>query len=211
MNIIGIGAGGHAKVVLDILLKQPNYSVIGMFDADENMWGRALLGVPILGCDAMLGGGAMDHEVNGFFVGVGATRTLALRRRLYEFAVGKGLAPIDVIHPASNVSKYATLGCGFTVMAAVIINAGSRLGENVLVNSGAIVEHDCIIGKHVHIATSACLCGGVEVGEETMVGAGSVIRQGVRIGRRAIIGAGAVVIRDVPDDCMVVGNPARII
>lgn len=209
MNTIGIGAGGHAKVVLDILLQQQHCSVIGLLDADKARWGNALLGVPILGGDEEIDRLINLENITAFFVGIGAIKSLALRRKAYEYALGKGLAPLDIMHPSAHISRHAMHGSGVTMMVSSIVNAGSSIGNNVIINTGAIVEHDCSVGNHVHIATGACVTGGVEIGDESMVGAGSVIRQGVRIGKRVVVGAGAVVIKDVPDDCVVVGNPAN--
>lgn len=209
MKAIGMGAGGHAKVVLDILLQQQHCSIVGLLDADKARWGSALLGIPILGGDEDLGKLIDSENITAFFLGIGAVKSLAQRRKLYEYAFGKGLAPLDVVHPSAHVSRHTTLGAGVTLMVSSIINAGSRIGDNVIINTGAIVEHDCIIGNHVHIATGACLSGGVEIGDESMVGAGSVIRQGVRIGKRAVVGAGAVVIKDVIEGSVIVGNPAN--
>jgi len=206
---IGIGAGGHAKVLLDILLGQEQYSVIGLLDSDSRMWGNTVFGVPILGDDSELDRLIAEKTVTAFFVGVGAVKSLTHRRILYENTINKGLIPIDIVHPSAQISSYATLGNGVSIMAAAIINASSRIGVNVIINSGAIVEHDCIIGSHVHIATGVHLAGGVAIDDESMIGAGSVIRQGIKIGKRATVGAGAVVIKDVPDDCIVVGNPAK--
>ena len=208
---VGIGAGGHAKVLLDILLEQGQYSVIGLLDFDPGMWGNSLFGVSILGGDAELDTLIADKNITAFFLGVGAVKSLKHRRKLYEDAISKGLVPINIIHPSAQISSRALLGSGVSVMAGAIINASSRIGENVIINTGAIVEHDCLIGSHVHIATGARLAGNVEVGDESMIGAGSVIRQGIKIGNRAVIGAGAVVVKNVTDDCLVVGNPARVL
>lgn len=207
-QVIGIGAGGHAKVLLDILLEQEQYCVIGLLEADSGIWGSSVFGVSILGGDAELDRLIAEKNITAFFLGVGAVKSLAHRRNLYENAINKGLIPIDVIHSSAQISSHAMFGSGISVMAGAIINASSRIGENNIINSGAIVEHDCVIGSHVHIATGARLAGCVEIGDESMIGAGSVIRQGIKIGRRAVVGAGAVVVKNIPDDHVVVGNPA---
>lgn len=208
-NVIGIGAGGHAKVVLDILLEQNRCSVLGLLDTDAARWGTDVFGVPVLGHDSELDKLIALKCVTAFFLGVGAVKSLALRRKLYEYACSKGLTPLNIIHVSAHISGRALIGSGVTVMASATVNAASKIGENVIINTGAIVEHDCIVGSHVHIATGARLAGGVEIGDEAMIGAGSVIRQGVRIGKCAVVGAGAVVVKDVPEGCIVVGNPAK--
>ena len=206
--IVGLGAGGHAKVVIEILQLVGQYELTGLLDPKPDLRGELVLGVPILGGDeqlAMLKARGVEH----FFVGLGSTADLKPRRRLYEFALSQGMKPVTVIHPDAVISASAVLGSGATVMAAAVINADARLGDNVIVNTGAIVEHDCVIGNHVHIATGAKLSGGVIVGDGTHIGVGAVVRQCIRIGMGALIGAGAVVVKDVPDGQSVMGNPAR--
>jgi UDP-perosamine 4-acetyltransferase len=206
--VVGLGAGGHAKVVIETLRLDGRYEIIGLLDRNPDLLGKSVLGVPILGDDEELPV-LKARGVECFFVGLGGVVSLAPRRRLYESALGLGLEPVPVLHPGAFISPSAVLGQGPTVMAAAVVNAQARIGENVILNTGAIVEHDCVIGSHVHIATGARLAGDVVIGEETLIGAGAVVRQGLRIGPRALVGAGAVVVKDVPGGQMVVGNPAR--
>ena len=95
------------------------------------------------------------------------------------------------------------------VFAGAIINAGAVIAENVIVNTGVIVEHDCEIDAHAHIAPRACLLGGVRVGAEALIGAGASVLEGREIGRGAIIGAGAVVTRNVAPGETAFGVPAE--
>ncbi len=210
VRVLGLGAGGHAKVVLEILALDIRYTVVALLDTRPKLAGGELFGVPIAGDDAMLAQ-FIAAGVGHFFVGIGGAKSLAPRRAVYERAVASGLEAVAAVHPGAIVSVSARLGRGATVMAGAIINAEARLGANVIVNSGAIVEHDCVLGDHVHVATGARLTGGVLVGEESLIGAGAVVRQGIEIGRRAVVGAGAVVVKDVPDGAMVVGVPAAAI
>jgi len=206
--VVGLGAGGHAKVVIEILQLEGQYELVGLLDPKPDLQGELVLGVPVLGGDeqlAVLKARGVEH----FFVGLGSTADLKPRRRLYEFALSQGMKPAIAIHPSAIISPSAVLGMGATVMAAVVINADARLGDNVIVNTGAIIEHDCVIGNHVHVATGAKLSGGVIVEDEAHIGVGAIVRQYIRIGTGAVIGAGAVVVKDVPDGQTVLGNPAR--
>lgn len=210
MGVIGLGAGGHAKVVIEIIQQYNQYKLVGLLDPKAELKGKSLLGVPILGDDEQLPL-IKAQGVEHFFVGLGSTSNLAPRRRLYEFARSLGMKPVTAIHPSAIISPSVLLGEGATVMAGAIINAGVRVGENVIVNSGAIVEHDCVIGHHVHIATGSRLAGAVHVSDNTHIGIGSVIRQLIKIGKSSVIGAGAVVVKDVPNGQIVIGNPARLL
>jgi UDP-perosamine 4-acetyltransferase len=207
-EVIGFGAGGHAKVVIDILQREAKYRLRGLLDRDTSLKGKNVLGVPVLGQDEIVHELKQDG-VEYFFIGLGAVRSLEPRRRLYEFALQSGLKPISVIHRCAVVSGSATLGPGVTVMAGVVINAESSVGVNVIVNTCAVVEHDCLIGDHVHISVGARVLGEVKIGGGTMIGAGSIIRQGITVGSNVIVGAGAVVVDNVPDGELVVGVPAR--
>ena len=207
--VIGLGAGGHARVMLEALRFNQTYSLIGFLDSNSDLIKKDILGVPVLGNDDLLA--ELSKKISHFFIGLGSTGSVLHRLRLFLRATSLGMSPINVIHPNSIVSPSAVLGSGITVLAGAIINACASLGDNVIINTGAIVEHDSVIGDHVHVATGARLCGSVNIEREVHVGAGATILQGVKIGANSIIGAGAVVIKDVPVGVIVAGVPAKII
>lgn len=208
LYVIGLGAGGHAKVVIDILNAAGGYEIVGLLDIDPRRHGDRVMGVPVCGADDMLEdfyGRGIRHA----FVGIGSVGDSSRRRQAYERCRVAGFEMVRAVHPRAIVSAAASLGDGTTVMAAAVINPDAVVGRNVIINTGAIVEHDCRIGDHVHVATGACLAGGVVVADGAHVGAGATIREGLRVGVGAVVGAGAVVVTDVPDGVVVVGNPAR--
>lgn len=207
-QIIGLGAGGHAKVLIEILLAAGEHELAGLVDANEALWGGTVLGVPVLGDDTLLPG-LREKGVIGFFMGLGSVGDPDARRRLFDQAVGSGLAPITVVHRQAVISASAALGPGTVAMAGAIINADAVVGANVIINTAAVIEHDCVIGDHVHVATGAKLAGAVVVGESAHIGVGAAVRQCVQIGAGAIVGAGAAVISDVAPGLVVGGVPAR--
>jgi len=209
-KVVGFGAGGHARVVIDILKMIGGFEIVGLLDRDETLWGTEILGVPVLGDDS-LREEIKENGVHSAFIGLGSIKNAEPRRRLYEAARASGFAMVRAIHPRAIVSESSIVGDGPMVMAGAIINPAARLGNNVIINSGAIIEHDCVIADHSHIATGARLAGTVKIGEGVHVGLGALIREGVSIGNGAIVGAGAVVIEDVPDRTVVVGVPARVL
>src|SRR5262245_56695603 len=187
MRAIGIGAGGHARMLLESLQGRDDVEIVGLLDADPAMKGRQVLGVPVLGGDEMLAGlarGGVRHA----FLGVGAVGDNSRRRKVFESVRELGFEFIAVIHPTAILSPSAEIGGGTCVFPGAIVGAGARLGSNVIVNTGAIVEHDCSLGDHVHVASGAVLAGGVSVDEGAHVGAGATVKQGVRIGRDAVVG-----------------------
>ncbi len=144
-----------------------------------------------------------------FINGVGGVGDNHHRKQAWDAAV-KVLFPLSYVFGLFSYTVYSG-GSGLIAMPSAYIGDGVKIGDNVLVNTGAIIEHDCAIGDHVHIAPGAILCGNVTVGEGAHIGAGAVIRQGIRIGAWAVVGCGAVVVKDVPDGVTAIGNPARIL
>jgi sugar O-acyltransferase (sialic acid O-acetyltransferase NeuD family) len=205
---VGFGAGGHARVVLDVLTACTDRRVVGLLDNDSRLHGELCFGVRVLGADDLLAS-VIAQGVTDFFLGVGSVGSTERRQRLYTFGLSNGLVPVSTLHPSAIVSPRAVLGPGVTVLAGAVINACATLGANVLINTAAVVEHDCVVRDHVHVASGAVLLGGVRVDAGAHVGGGATVRQGVTIGAGAIVGAGAVVVADVPPGETVVGVPAR--
>lgn len=210
VRVIGLGAGGHAKVVLEILQETGGHEVVGLLDPKKELWQTEVLGVPVLGNESLLPE-LRDQGIGHAFIGLGGAQDTAPRRRLYDHTRQRGFEIVPAIHPQAVVSPSVKVGHGPTIMAGAVLNAAARLGENVIANTGAIVEHDCVVEDHVHVATGARLASNVRVGQGAHVGIGASIRQGIRIGANAVVGAGAVVVHDVPDRVVVVGVPARIL
>jgi UDP-perosamine 4-acetyltransferase len=206
--VLGLGAGGHAKVVIEILRAGSSAELVGLLDPRPDLWGTEVLGVPVLGGDELLPS-QYDAGVTHVFIGLGGADRTDHRRRLYEKAVAAGFSPVAAVHPSAVVSSSALIGSGPTIGATAVVNADARLGDDVIVNTGAIVEHDCVLGDHVHVASGARLASGVVVSDGAHVGLGASVRQGITIGPEAVVGAGAVVVRDVPAGTVVAGVPAR--
>lgn len=202
-----LGAGGHARVVLDALVAQARWSRYAFLDRDPALHGRTISGVPVAGDDDDLvhaGRNGFTH----FIVGVGGVGDNAPRSALFEKGLAAGLEPATALHPAAHLAASCAIGDGTAVLAGAIVNPDAAVGRNVVLNTGCIVEHDCRIGDHVQVSPGAIVLGGVSIGHMAYIGAGAVLIQGVRIGEGAVVGAGAVVLADVPDGARAVGVPA---
>ena len=205
--VVGVGAGGHAKVIIDILRQMGQYETVALTDPNPDLWGSQLCGVPIIGGDQLLA--SLVPRIRHAFLGVGSVRSNALRPRLFHKMRELDFQLVNAIHPKAVLSPDVKLGTGVAIMAGAILNPGVIIGNNVIANTGALIDHDCVIGDHTHVAPGVCLSGGVRVGENCHIGLAACVLQGVVVGDRATVGAGAVVIHDVAEDATVAGVPAR--
>lgn len=207
-RVVIIGAGGHATVVADILLRAmergSGQRPVAAVDDNPALEGTALLGLPVVGPVASLGN--IPHDAVIVAVGDNAARA-ALFRRLRA----SGAAIVSAVHPAAVLAPDVSLGDGVMICAGVVVNAASAIADNVILNTGSTVDHHNEIGAHAHIAPGVHLGGTVRVGEGALVGIGAAVLPGRRIGTWATIGAGAVVVQDIPDGAVAAGVPARII
>ncbi len=204
-DIVIVGYSGHSFVVIDALLRNGR-TVQGYCDSEEKAWNP--FGLKYIGSESS---DAIIESLKGqdLFITIGSNR---IRRKVFEHFTRNGVAlRCNVVHPSAVIATKMTMGTGVFVSANACINPFSEIGDQVICNTGAIIEHECKISDFCHIAPGAVLAGNVYLGEESFVGANAVVKQGVRIGRRVTIGAGTVVIKDIPDDVTVAGNPARII
>jgi UDP-perosamine 4-acetyltransferase len=204
LPLIIIGGGGHAKVLANALLLQ-HRSVLGFVDMNPSL--PPLLGIAHLGDESAIFLYPPDQLrlVNG----VGSIDSAVVRRMLYEKFQKRQYVFETVIHPSAIVAPEVHIEDGVQIMAGTVVQPGSRFGTNVIINTGARIDHDCLIEAHVHIAPGVTLSGNVHVGEGAHVGTGASIIQGITVGAASIVGAGAVVISDVPAGVMVVGVPAK--
>lgn len=206
-SIIGIGAGGHCKVVMEIIRLMGMWNVVGLLDSDKSRLGETVSGNLICGTDEL----AADFYNNGVrlaFIGIGSIGPTQVRQNVLSHLLTIGFELPVLLHPSASVAFDTQIGRGTCVMPLAIVNPGTMIGECAIINSGAIVEHDCEISSFAHISPGAVLGGSVKVGQGSHIGIGSVVRQGIRIGSNAVIGAGAVVVKDVEDHTTVTGVPA---
>lgn len=190
------GAGGHAKVIADIL--ELNGSVLaGYFDDDP--------GKKIWNYKGFIFPGNFNVLEDELIISIGNNAT---RKKIAEKIQARYYT---AIHPFAVVSPHSSIGEGTVIMAGAMINPDSVIGKHSIINSNAVVDHECVIGDYAHISPNATLCGDVTIGAGAHIGAGAVIIQGKKIGAGSVIGAGTVVISDLPDNIVAVGNPARII
>jgi sugar O-acyltransferase (sialic acid O-acetyltransferase NeuD family) len=206
-RIFVCGAGGHAKVIIDIIERQGIHRIDCLVDRDPSLKGRKVFGYDVIGDENELLA-RTGRDVRQGIVAIGSNTA---RLRVARWLAEHGFGLITAVHPSARVSRGVELSAGSVIMAGVVLNADALIGENVIINTGATVDHDCIIANGVHLAPGATLCGNVRVGEGTLVGAGATIIPNITIGGRVVVGAGATVVSNVPDGVVVMGTPARVV
>lgn len=195
-DVILIGAGGHGKVIADILLCSGT-PVRGFLDSRE---GACAAGRPWLGPVEEY----QRFPDAEFLIAVGDARA---RRRIAQAMDGARWH--TAIHPRAVVSSLdVEIGEGTVVMAGAMVNPGARIGRHCIINTGAVVEHDNEIGDFVHVSVGARLCGGVRIGTGTWVGAGASVRNNLSVCEDVMIGIGGVVVKDIVCPGTYMGVPA---
>lgn len=201
-----LGYSGHAFVVAETI-ELMGIQSIGYFDNSEasiNPFKLQYLGSEkIVECLEVL----RNPDVF-FFVSIGDNhirKNVALTLSIMNFKSA------TVIHPASIISRLTFIEPEVFIAAGVKVNALASIGKGAILNTGCIVEHECNIGNYAHIAPGAVVAGNVNVGDGSFIGASSVIKQGINIGKNVTIGAGSVVVKDIPDNVIVAGNPAKLL
>jgi sugar O-acyltransferase (sialic acid O-acetyltransferase NeuD family) len=190
-----LGAGGHAAVIRD-LLDCLGHEIAGVI-SPEHPIGSAWQGLPSLGNDDRLNHKTAPDFAYALGVGLMPQQT-RLRVELFARLGALGLEVPTLIHPSAIIARSAQLGQGVQILAGVVVQACATIGDNVLINTRASVDHHCIIGAHSHIAPGAVLCGEVIMGEGGFIGAGATVIQGIQIGAHTQVAAGATLYHSLP-------------
>lgn len=208
MPVIVLGAGGHAKVLINAL-QLCSIEILGITDPDSMLVGQEVLGVPIIGTDDELRNYSAEKVqlVNG----LGSVGLPMVRCRLFDECKKLGFTFATVVHPNAVMAADVKIGEGTQIMAGVVLQPGLTIGDNAIINTGASLDHDCSIGSHTHLAPGVTLSGNVHVGSCSHVGTGVSVIQGVKIGNDSLIGAGSVVLKDLPDGAKAYGCPAKVV
>lgn len=204
-KLVVFGAGGHAKVVIDIIEQQGSYEIATVLDDDVKRKGSRFFGYTVLGTRADLAGLRSTH-LRHAIVAIGDN---AGRAAIAALLTQQGWQFATPVHPRASIGRGVEIAPGCVIMAGCVVNADAHLGAHVIINTGATIDHDCRIEDGAHIAPGCHLCGGVSVGRHSFLGAGTTVTPGVKIGDKVIVGAGSAVIRDVADEARVSGVPAR--
>lgn len=195
-KLLIIGAGGHARSVIDSALDSEQFDEIGVVSSSKLEWGT-YREVSWVGTDKdakhLFDEGFHCAALGIGYMGNGSPS----REHLFKQYEEIGFKFPSIIDPSAIVSKGAEIGEGVFIGKGAVVNANAHLGCCSIINSSSLVEHDCVIGDFTHIAVRAVLCGAVRVGSRVLIGANSTVLQELTVGDGAVIGAGALVLANV--------------
>jgi len=206
-RIVLVGGGGHARSVLAVLKKLPEFSVIGYVDPVDH---GKLLGIPYLGNDRVLNKLLKNHDCHSAVIGIGNVEVSEYRQKVFARLGSLGYEFPVIISPTAVINDEVKLGAGTVVLDCVVLNTSVRSGKACIFNTGSLVDHDCKLGDFVHVAPGVVVSGGVKVGRGTLLGTGCRIVQDVSIVQGCLIGAGAVVIKSIKKSGTYLGVPAKL-
>ena len=199
--VVIYGGGGHCKSLIELIEAEAKYRVTGILD-DHLEPGSKVLGVPVLGSGDFLT--RLKAQGVGMCINaVGGIGDIVPRLRIYQKIKAAGLNVPSVVHPRAYVEKSAQMMGGEQVFFNAYIGSDVSVGFGCIVNTGAILSHDCVLGDYVNISPGSILAGAVTVGERSLIGMGVTINLGVKIGSGVRIGNSAVIKSDVPDNGIV--------
>jgi sugar O-acyltransferase (sialic acid O-acetyltransferase NeuD family) len=205
-DLIIIGDGGHARVLIDIIESSTEYNLIGMTSKDSSDCSK--YGYPILGNDDVLD---LYHS-KGFkniAIGIGAYTDNSFRDILFNKMLQKGFNVVNLIHKSSHIGRDVKFGYGAVIFPGVILNSNVTVGNNVIIATGSTVDHDTIIEDSVLISAGVTIGASTKIGKRVLIALGAKVISHVGIIESTLIGAGAVVVKDIVEVGKYFGLPAK--
>lgn len=202
-NLFILGAGGFAREVLSLLDDAGRSDeVAGFVEENSKRAGQLVSGTLVYDASHLE---SLQAGHTRLIAGIGSP----LRSRWIMSLEASGFSFDRAIHPDVRLHKTVEIGHGCVVCAGVQMTCDIQVDSHTILNLAATVGHDCILGRFVTVSPGAMISGNVTIGDRTWIGSGVVIREGIRIGKGVLVGAGAVVTKDISDNVLSVGVPAK--
>ena len=208
-RILIYGGGAHAQYTIDIIEKENKYKIIGITDPYKKV-GSIVYEYPILGKQEQIVELIKQYNIQGGIISIGDNFT-----RSYVYDIIKKLVPnfefVNAIHPSTVIGKNVKLGVGLIIMAGCIINPGCKISDFCFFATGAQLDHDSFMGVFSSISAGSITGGNVKIGAYSAITLGVIVMDRISIGENTVIGSGALVTKDLPDNVLAYGVPAKII
>lgn len=208
MKVVIVGAGQNGGQVYNILKLDKEVQIVGFLDDDPDKRGTEKYGLPVFGAVGTVESVVAKYGVRGAIVAVGDN---GIRGRMTKQLRGAGLCIVSAIHTHVFVDDTARIGQGSIMEMGAMIHPEAQIGEGVFVGGSTVVAHDCVVGDYSLLGGGVVFGGNVVVGAYTTLGVGTILQPQIRIGRNVTTGIGTVVVKDLPDNAVAVGVPAKIL
>lgn len=208
-NILLFGGGLHTNYCIDIIKKEGRYNIVGIVDSVNDI-GKELFGYKVIGRQEQLKELMSQYNVQGGLITIGDNWS-----RKVVFECVKNQIPdfkfVNAIHPSTIIGMNVEIGVGIVIMAGCIINPNSRVGSFCFFATGAQLEHDCTIGEFASISAGSITGGKVNIGKYSAIALGVIIMDRLNIGENTVVGSGSLVTKNLPDNVLAYGSPAKVI
>lgn len=202
-----VGSSGHSKVIIDIFEKQNKYDIIGLLDPYRDI-GEETLGYKVIGQEEDLPKLFLNNPNCKLFVAIGDNW---IRQKVVDKIKGiiSNAEFATAIHPSAQIAKNVTIGNGIAIMAGVVINSDTKIGDFTILNTKASIDHDSEMFPFSSIAPGATTGGNVSIGAYAAISIGATLKHGITVGQHSIIGAGAVLLQNCGEYKIMHGVPAK--
>lgn len=206
MKAVLIGAGAQGRVAADLLKSISEFKEIEFLDDQQSKWNTLLNSVAIAGGIDRL----QAYDKNKFKALITLGNPL-LRKKIFERLKDADLPWMNLFHSSAYIASSAEFGKGNTVCSQAIVNSNVLVGNHVLINNAAIVEHDGRVSDFATVCPGAKVGGRVDLSEGAFICTGAIILPRLKVGRYSVLAAGSVLTRDLPDNVLAIGTPAKIV
>jgi sugar O-acyltransferase (sialic acid O-acetyltransferase NeuD family) len=207
VRVVVIGGGGHGSVVIDIIEKLPQFTLVGILDSKLTP-GTHHLDYEVLGPPEAIQELVKNYNIQGVIIAVGDNW---IRSKLVSAiqATDPTIQFPAAIHHTAQIGKNVSIGQGTVVMAGVVVNTNSKIGDFCILNTNCSLDHDSRVGDFVSFAPKSCTGGGATIGNYSAICLGTNVVDRITIGEHTVIGAGSTVLHDQPSCIVSYGTPAR--
>ena len=202
------GAAGHAKSVISIIEAEAKWQIHGLLiDSEYRTRESSLMGYNIIGDRAHLFH-LQQASINTGFVAIGDN---LIRAKITADFLSRGMSLAVIIHPSAIIMTNTIIGSGTMIHAQAVLGTDSSVGSHAIISATSVVGHDSQIGNYAHLTPGVLIGGGATIGDYSFLGLGAAVLPNVNIGKNVQIGANSVIHKDLPDNVIAAGNPARVI
>lgn len=207
-NIVLLGGGLHVQYCIDIIEKEKKFNIIGITDSGSEI-GSSIYDYKVIGRQEELPKLIDEYAIHAGIITIGDNWS----RKIVHDAVTE-LVPdfefVNAIHPSTIIGKNVKLGSGIVAMAGCIINPNSVIGNFCFFATGAQIEHDNTICDYASVSAGSITGGRVRIGRYSAITLGVTVLDRVVIGENTVVGSGSLVLKDLPDNVLAYGNPAKV-